>query len=49
VEGLEGKKLSDFFADLLAAEVEASRRLEAIAFGSIRTRLFRTDVILLGL
>ncbi len=46
VEGLEGKKLSDFFAELLAAEVEASRRLEAIAFGSVRTRLFRTEVIL---
>src|SRR5574340_278096 len=49
VEGLEGKKLSDFFADLLASEVEASRRLEAIAFGSVRTRLFRTEIILHGL
>ena len=49
VEGLEGKKLSDFFAELLTAEVEASRRLEAIAFGSVRTRLFRTEIILHGL
>ena len=44
IAGLEGKKLSDFFAKLLAAEVESSRRLEAIAFGSVRTRLFRSEV-----
>ncbi len=49
VAGLEGKDLSDFFAKLLAAEVESSRRLEAIAFGSVRTRLFRSEVILHGL
>lgn len=42
--GLEGKELSDFFASLLAAEVESSRRLEAIAYGSVRTRLFRNEV-----
>jgi len=46
VAGLDGKKLEDFFASLLAAEVESSRRLEAIAFGAVRTRLFRTEVIL---
>ena len=46
VSGLEGKELSDFFASLLAAEVESSRRLEAIAFGSVRTRLFRSEVII---
>ncbi|MCL4511809.1 MAG: hypothetical protein M1470_12160 [Bacteroidetes bacterium] len=46
VAGLEGKELSDFFASLLSAEVESSRRLEAIAFGSVRTRLFRSEVIL---
>lgn len=44
VAGLEGKELSDFFASLLAAEVESSRRLEAIAFGQVRTRLFRSEV-----
>ena len=44
VSGLEGKELSDFFASLLAAEVESSRRLEAIAYGSVRTRLFRSEV-----
>lgn len=44
VAGLEGKALSDFFAKLLAAEVESSRRLEAIAYGSVRTRLFRNEV-----
>lgn len=46
VSGLEGQELSDFFASLLAAEVESSRRLEAIAFGSVRTRLFRSEVII---
>ena len=46
VSGLEGKELSDFFASLLAAEVESSRRLEAITFGSVRTRLFRSEVII---
>lgn len=49
VAGLDGKKLEDFFASLLSAEVESSRRLEAIAFGSVRTRLFRTEVILQAL
>lgn len=44
VSDLEGKELSDFFAKLLAAEVESSRRLEAIAFGSVRTNLFRSEV-----
>ncbi len=44
VDGLEGKKLTDFFAKLLAAEVASSRRLEDIAFGSVRTRLFRSEV-----
>ena len=46
LSGLKGKKLRDFFASLLAAEVESSRRLEAIAFGSVRTRLFRNEVII---
>lgn len=44
VAGLEGKELSDFFELLLTAEVESSRRLEAIAFGQVRTRLFRSEV-----
>lgn len=47
VSGLEGKALSNFFASLLSAEVKSSRKLEAIAFGSVRTRLFRSEVILL--
>ena len=46
VGGLKGSKLREFFAFLLAAEAQASRRLEAIAFGSIRTRLFRSEVML---
>ena len=44
LEGLKVSALRKFFASLLAAEVEASRCLEAIAFGSVRTRLFRTEV-----
>lgn len=46
VGGLKGRKLREFFAFLLSAEVQASRRLEAIAFGSVRTRLFRNEVVL---
>ena len=46
VAGLDGKTLEDFFASLLSAEVESSRLLESIAFGSIRTRMFRTEVII---
>lgn len=46
VSGLSDKELREFFASLLSAEVESSRRLEAIAFGSVRTRLYRTEVIL---
>lgn len=46
VQSIEEKNLGDFFANLLAAEVESSRRLEAIAFGSVHTRLFRTEILL---
>jgi len=46
VSGLKGRKLREFFAFLLNAEILASRRLEAIAFGSVRTRLFRNEVVL---
>jgi len=46
VGGLKGQKLREFFAFLLPAEAQASRRLEAIAFGSVRTRLFRNEAVL---
>ena len=36
VSGLTGKRFHSFFADLLKDEVESSRRLEAIALGSVR-------------
>jgi hypothetical protein len=49
VSGLADKKLSDFFASLLEAEVAASRRLEDIAFGDVRALLFRHEIILDGL
>jgi|ERR1035438_4995512 hypothetical protein len=38
-------RLSGFLERLIGQEVECSRRLEEIAFGKQRTRLFRTDVI----
>jgi hypothetical protein len=41
----KGARLSEFLATLLKAEVEASRCLEAIAFGKKRTDLFRTEVM----
>lgn len=46
VSGLSHKRLNDFFAELLKAEIKSSRSLEDIAFGSVRTRLFRTEIIL---
>lgn len=46
VAGLTDEKLATFFAELLIAEVESSRRLETIAFGSVKARLFRTEIIL---
>ena len=46
VKGLKGKGLETFLASLLEAEVESSRRLESIAFGSTRVRLFRNEILL---
>jgi hypothetical protein len=46
VSGLTNKKLNEFFVALLKNEVESSRRLEAIDFGSVSTRLFRTEIVL---
>jgi hypothetical protein len=41
----KGARLTEILAALLKAEVECSRRLEAIAFGKMRTHLFRTEVM----
>lgn len=38
-------RLSEVLASLLKAEVESSRRLEDVAFGKLRTHLFRTEVV----
>ena len=46
VAGLGDDELRSFFADLIVAEVEASRRLESIFFGSAKTRLFRSAVLI---
>jgi hypothetical protein len=45
VKGLKGTALEDFFASLLKKEVKSSRCLENIAFGRVKTRLFRQDVL----
>jgi hypothetical protein len=44
VAGLEGSRLKAFLASLLNSEVASSRCLESIAFGKLKTRLFRTEV-----
>lgn len=45
VDGLQEGKFRDLFASLLQDEIETSKRLENIAFGVVKTRLFRTEVI----
>ena len=44
IADFKGNRLSGFFADLLKAEVESSRRLEQIGFGKLRIHLFRNEV-----
>ncbi len=45
VSGLEGNNLLVFFNKLLKDEIKSSILLEDIAFGSIHTRLFRSEVV----
>ena len=44
VAGLQENELMAFLSSLLLVEIAASKRLEAIAFGTVKTRLFRTEV-----
>ena len=44
LSGVEESELSTFFGRLISAEVEASKCLEAIAFGNLKTNLYRKDV-----
>lgn len=44
VAEFKGARLTEILASLLRAEVECSRRLEEIAFGRVRTHLFRSEV-----
>lgn len=44
VAELQESEFKSFFASLLQAEIKSSKRLEAIAFGTVKTRLFRTEV-----
>lgn len=46
VKGLRGKSLETFLADLLRMELESSNRLEQIAFGLCKTRMFRSEIVL---
>jgi hypothetical protein len=44
VAGLGDAELKAFLASLLESEIASSRCLEDIAFGKIKTRLFRTEI-----
>jgi hypothetical protein len=44
VAELQESEFESFFALLLKAEIESSKCLEAITFGTDKTRLFRTEV-----
>ena len=44
VRGIDGDELKRFFARLFTAEVAASRRMEDIAFGTLRPRFYRTEI-----
>jgi hypothetical protein len=46
VSGIEGNELRTCFAELLKAEVETSRRLESIAYGPLKTKWFRSEIVL---
>lgn len=46
VKGLQGKTLETFLANLLSLELESSKRLEKIAFGSFKKRMFRSEIML---
>jgi len=39
-------RLHEMFADLLRDEIATSRRLEAIAFGTTETHMFRTEIVI---
>ena len=43
VAELQESEFKSFFTSLLQAEIESSKRLEAIIFGTVKTRLFRTE------
>jgi hypothetical protein len=44
VGGLSDQGFQEFFEKLLTSEVASSRRLEEIAYGAVRIRLFRTEI-----
>jgi hypothetical protein len=44
VAELQEAEFKTFFESLLQDEIEASKRLEAIAFGTVKARLYRTEV-----
>jgi hypothetical protein len=44
LKDLDGHDLLAFFVQLFEVEVMASRRLEDVAFGSLRPRIYRTEI-----
>jgi len=46
ISGLDDSKLEALFRRLLTSELESSISLEAIAFGSVQTRVYRSEVII---
>jgi hypothetical protein len=46
IAGLDNVQLEAHFRRLLTSELESSRSLEAIAFGTIKTRVYRSEVII---
>jgi hypothetical protein len=46
VANMQSEPLKILFASLLEAEVASSRQLEAITFGSVKTRLYRSEVVI---
>jgi hypothetical protein len=46
VSNIKSNKLKLFISKLIESEINTSWLLEAIAFGSVNTRLFRTEIII---
>jgi len=45
VDGLQESEFRAFWSSLLQKEIQTSKNLEDIAFGAVKTRIFRTEII----